>query len=883
MIIKLLFFVKNNFIKFSFLFLFFLSSVSYAQCAGEDAGVLICGPELTQDSSKAINLFSLLGGSPAPGGTWIDNSKPLEESIFNGILNAQALRNSGVYTYTYVQDPSVCTDYDGTVSVKIGPYAGVPSPNVSTCDDVESFNLFLAFDGTKLPPQQNGYWTITGSSTTLGGNTINPKALGEGTYYYTYTVPALETCLEQTASISVSVFRKPISGTPSNLILCSTNNLSAYNDLNLNDQLSGEDSGGRWTDVSGTGQITSSADNKIDVQAIYNSFGAGTYSFVYTVLSTNPICTNSQSTFRVTIEDPIDFTGTTLVVNSDICENEIATATYSATLTQGTHAIPNGNYDVSYSINNGSSTQFITVNGNFVNGVFAFTVNPLNLQTVADYTFTITNIVNKAYYGACNNIIGTISDVLSINPLPKINNATVTIDPICKGLDAPVQLSGNTNLTNGDYRITYNLTGDNTAANQQLDFTVINGVATFNLPASLIPNVGVNNVFTVTNIVNLTTGCSNSVALAKLFTVKPLPNVSAVALSINNICLNQDATIRLSGLGSLTNITLDYTLSDANVSSNQNVTLSVNAGNASFVIPAATLANSGNTIFTLNSILDNGNGCSAVALNKTKAFVVNTLPTNPVSATFSFCKNDLKTIANLTPSGSQYQWFNSVSSTTPLSTSTLLATATYYVKEVNSTTNCESGRTAVTVTINELDAPVLGTNGQNFCGLDKPTVQNLSDNTSADAALVWFDAAENGNQLNSDVLLKDGITYYGFNFSNVTNCYSDALAVTVSLSNCEVTPDFFIPNGFSPNGDGVNDTFGIPKIEFIYPDFTLEIYNRYGNILFKGNKDKPVWDGRNSDYKIGIDGVAPNGVYFYILNLNKGNKKPIQGSLYLNR
>ncbi|MEO8254990.1 MAG: gliding motility-associated C-terminal domain-containing protein, partial [Flavobacterium sp.] len=53
--------------------------------------------------------------------------------------------------------------------------------------------------------------------------------------------------------------------------------------------------------------------------------------------------------------------------------------------------------------------------------------------------------------------------------------------------------------------------------------------------------------------------------------------------------------------------------------------------------------------------------------------------------------------------------------------------------------------------------------------------------------------------------------------------------------------------------------------------------------LYRGNREKPDWDGKNSDYKTGIDGIAPNGVYFYILNLNKENKKPIQGRLYLNR
>lgn len=877
MIIKLLFFIKNNFIKISILSLFFLSSNSYSQCAGNDATVTICVDDLIKNSSKAINLFNLLEGTPTAGGTWIDNSKSLEESTFNGILDAQALRERGVYTYTYVKDPSACANNEATITLNIGPYAGVPSPNVSACDDVESYNLFLAFDGTKLPPQQNGVWRANTTPLSLSGNEINPKALGEGTYSYTYTIAALGDCPAESATVSVSVFRKPISGDPLNLILCSTDDLTQYKNFNLYSLLSNYDTGGKWT--KGSAPVS----NIIDVQNIYNTFGAGNYSFTYTVLSTNPICTESKTTVHIIIEDPLDFTGSTLVVNSDICENEITTATYKATLKKGPQAIPDGNYDVSYSINNGITTRNIIVNGNFINGVFVFDVDPLHLPAVGNYTFRIISIVNKASKRACTNILGSISDVLTISPLPKINTATVKIDPVCKGLPAQVEISGNTNLTNGNYRITYNLSGDNTATNQQLDFTVANGVALFAIPANLIPNVGVNTTFTITNITNLTTSCVNTSTLSKVFTVKALPNVSAVVLNVNSICLNQTATVQLSGLGTLTDITLNYSLSGANTASNVSLTVAVNSGNASFVIPASTLVNAGNTTVTLNSILDNLNGCAAVALNKTKSFLVNSIPANPATNSFVFCKNDLKTIANLLPNGSQYQWFDSVSSTTALNSSTILVSGNYYVKEVNSTTGCESGRTVVSVTINEVDAPILNTDGQNFCGLDQPTIQNLSDNTTADNGLVWFDALENGNQLSSNTLLKDGMTYFGFNFSIATNCYSDVLEVTASLSNCDVTPDFFIPDGFSPNGDTVNDTFRVPKIEFIYPDFSLEIYNRYGNLLFKGNRDKPEWDGRNSDYKIGIDGMAPNGVYFYVLHLNKGNKKPIQGRLYLNR
>jgi gliding motility-associated-like protein len=480
------------------------------------------------------------------------------------------------------------------------------------------------------------------------------------------------------------------------------------------------------------------------------------------------------------------------------------------------------------------------------------------------------------------NIIGTIKDDLNVNPLPKIDNATLTINPICKGLDAVVEISGNTNLTDGNYSIVYNLSDKNTAVGQQAFFTVSGGTATFLVPSSLIPIDG-NTTISIKNITNLTTGCTNISTLTKEFVIKPLTDLANFKIDIKDVCQNQPVTVSLTGLGALTNITLNYNLTGVNSALNQTVILPVSSGNASFIIPVGLLVNTGITSLVITDIIDNTGGCRSSIPNDTKSFAINSIPSIPITNNPNFCKNDKKTIADLTPSGTQYQWFDSATSVTVLSASTLLVSGTYYVKEVNVTTGCESGRAPAIVVIDEVQAPTLNQDGQNFCGLDNPTLQSLTANATTNGTLTWFDAPTNGNQIVSTDLLKDGYTYYGFDYSSSTNCYSDALAVTVSLSNCNVTPGFFIPDGFSPNGDAVNDTFRIPDIEFIYPNYSLEIFNRYGNLMFSGNKNKPEWDGKNSDSKIGIDGFAPNGVYFYIINYNKENKSPKQGRLYLNR
>jgi gliding motility-associated-like protein len=115
----------------------------------------------------------------------------------------------------------------------------------------------------------------------------------------------------------------------------------------------------------------------------------------------------------------------------------------------------------------------------------------------------------------------------------------------------------------------------------------------------------------------------------------------------------------------------------------------------------------------------------------------------------------------------------------------------------------------------------------------------------------------------------------------------------------------FIPNGFSPNGDNINDYFTVTLIcessngsttegDFYteYPDAKVEIYNRWGNLVFEKEKFGNIqqwgnteawWDGRStSGWTVGND-MLPAGTYFYILNFNDGTKEPKAGSIFLNR
>ncbi|MBX2978338.1 MAG: gliding motility-associated C-terminal domain-containing protein [Flavobacteriales bacterium] len=98
-------------------------------------------------------------------------------------------------------------------------------------------------------------------------------------------------------------------------------------------------------------------------------------------------------------------------------------------------------------------------------------------------------------------------------------------------------------------------------------------------------------------------------------------------------------------------------------------------------------------------------------------------------------------------------------------------------------------------------------------------------------------------------------TWYVLNVVAPNGCIGvDSVLVTV-------VPEVVITSGFTPNGDGWNDTWIIDNIE-LFPDCEVEIYNRWGELLFQSVGYRQPWDGR---YK---GGQVPVGTYYYIVKLN---------------
>jgi gliding motility-associated-like protein len=72
-----------------------------------------------------------------------------------------------------------------------------------------------------------------------------------------------------------------------------------------------------------------------------------------------------------------------------------------------------------------------------------------------------------------------------------------------------------------------------------------------------------------------------------------------------------------------------------------------------------------------------------------------------------------------------------------------------------------------------------------------------------------------------------------------------------------------VPNSFSPNGDGQNDTWKINALD-AYPQSVTQVFTRYGNPIFKSTGYTKPWDGRYGDKQI------PAGTYYYVIDLKNG-------------
>ena len=239
------------------------------------------------------------------------------------------------------------------------------------------------------------------------------------------------------------------------------------------------------------------------------------------------------------------------------------------------------------------------------------------------------------------------------------------------------------------------------------------------------------------------------------------------------------------------------------------------------------------------------NGCSASA---TGVIAINPIPVLSVNSGSVCSGQPIVLNATANSSGGTYSWLPNGETTSAITTSPTTP-STYTVSY--SLNGCNASAVA-SVDINANPVLVLTPSVPSIAPLDEVSIV-----ASGGGSYVWSTGATG-----SSITVKPLETStFCATVTSVYGCKSEQCVEIVVKDESTL----YVPNVFTPNGDGVNDVFYIPGYNLV--SFDLKIYNRWGSLLFETTDPKQGWDG---SYK----GVVVSGVYVFILNA-KGNDNSV--------
>lgn len=408
---------------------------------------------------------------------------------------------------------------------------------------------------------------------------------------------------------------------------------------------------------------------------------------------------------------------------------------------------------------------------------------------------TGTNDNNGALFTICNTSITSCDSISASNS-----------GPYCEGED--INLSA-------------------TAGGSDYDWT---GPGGYSMPNTQNPTItGATAAMSGTYTVTVTTPSGIQVLTTDVV-VNPLPNVNAS--NTGPYCEGQTINLNSTGGGSYS-----WAGPGGYTSLIQNPT-----------ITNSTIANAGTYTVTVTD----ANGC--IGTNNTD-IIINTSPTIIASNTGPYCVGD--TIRFSSTIGDNYLWsgpngFTSISQNNIISNASSMNNGVYTVTTTNLNGCSASATTLIQINANPNSLP--------FYSPQEPTLGsgvNFSNSSCCNIAS-WIWNIDGNTIFNSD-------HFYSFDQPGsyngsliVINDFGCADTQTFTIIITEET-SIYIPNTFTPNGDGLNDIF------FIYgrsiKSMELKIFNRWGQELFTSNDQAKGWNGKTNNNSID----APQGVYAYTI------------------
>jgi len=246
--------------------------------------------------------------------------------------------------------------------------------------------------------------------------------------------------------------------------------------------------------------------------------------------------------------------------------------------------------------------------------------------------------------------------------------------------------------------------------------------------------------------------------------------------------------------------------------------------------------------------------------------IVNPYPPSPVvSDSIVCCRKEQIQLTASDIAGASYQWrgpfnFKSNQQNPTINTALISNTGYYYVYA--SLGGCNSKESKTFVRVWDLPYPSLG-NDTTLC----PVTDSFVLFPGFFSTYLWQDFSTKSTFL----VIQQGV--YTVLVSNSHNCKSSDTIFIEAY--CD--PVINIPNTFTPNGDGLNDSFSI--FGEYYDEVNMMIFNRWGELIYQSKNNKPYWDGNYHGNK------CMEGVYYYsvIIRYKKTKSKNYFGTVTLLR
>ena len=830
-------------------------TITSALDAGNNASIQVC------ESETVVDLFAALGGTPQPGGTWQDNGS--SGQLFGGYFNASGVLEGTTWQFTYILSASAACLRDSaivTVEVLDGPDAGQDaSPQYCSTQSAQPLGVPIGGDagGTWFDPLFNTIPASFDPGNDLPGN-------------YTYVLAAVGNCLSDSAVFTIGVTQAPDAGVSGSLAICSDGD-----PVPLISGLGGTpDATGSWNDPDG----------------IYSPASQNPGVFIYTVPGQFP-CAAALVTVTVTESAaPVAGGDNTILVCSDDALINMTSALLGAQGNGswlGPTSLAHGpNFNPAMDLE-GVYTYVVTGTAPCVNDTAELEIQ-LTIAADAGNGLTINACVTEtcvdlfASLGGAPDTTGTWEDLDGTSALfGDCFNATLVLP--------------------GTYQFQYMVTGSGPCADDSTTVTVNVGVGA---------SAGGDSSVTVC-------GSDTAYVLFDALTGSPAPG--GVWTDINGSgALLPDGILNVSDLpiGGATPFVYTIDVGCGEVSATVLVTASPFpvAGRGTDLIICSTA-----DPIDLFALLTGGPQSSGSWAG----------PGGPHSATFdpsadapgeyiytvdggAFCPDATATIdiiVNDPPNAGTNGIVLTCDTVVALDLFTGLLGAPQsggtwvdidgaggLTGGVLNTTGVPPGEYDFSYTVN---VPGCGSASalvkvEVVTSVDVIDVVRTCNDTDRTYVVTFI--IEQGDPDTYQVIGLEGSISTGpvYTFTSVPiftsngfaafvqDQYACSVVPVVGGTPCDFQNEVFIPETFSPNGDGTNETFLIPGIEG-YPNNTLVIFNRWGGEVYDAagyNNSSVVWDGTSPS--AALAGPAPAGTYFYILDLGNG-AEALTGYVYLNR